>query len=61
MTGSPVALMSGASGGLGSATARTFSAAGYDLALMSRSGCVEIAAESGGPVIAGSVLSDSSI
>ncbi len=55
----PVAIITGASGGLGSATARALSEKGYRLILMSRSGCVEIARETGGVGIAGSVLSDS--
>jgi NAD(P)-dependent dehydrogenase (short-subunit alcohol dehydrogenase family) len=53
-----VALITGASGGLGSATARALAGQGYKLVLMSRSGCVEIAAETGGIGVAGSVLDD---
>ena len=57
----PVAIVTGASGGLGSATARALSAEGYRLVLMSRSGCKEIAEETGGIGIAGSVLSDDDV
>ena len=58
---SPVAIVTGASGGLGSATARALSAEGYRLVLMSRGGCAEIAQETGGIGVAGSVLSDADI
>ena len=57
----PVAIVTGASGGLGSATARALAAQGYRLVLMSRSGCRDIAAETGGIGVAGSVLSDADI
>ena len=49
---SPVAIITGASGGLGSATARALSKEGYRLVLMSRGGCKKIAAETGGIGIA---------
>lgn len=54
----PVAIITGASGGLGSATARVLAAMDYQLVLMSRSGCHDIARETDGLGIAGSVLSD---
>lgn len=57
----PVAIVTGASGGLGSATARALQIEGYRLVLMSRSGCQDIAAETGGIGVAGSVLSDTDI
>ncbi len=57
----PVAIITGASGGLGSATARALSAEGYRLVLMSRSGCQDIAKETGGIGVAGSVLSDDDV
>ena len=57
----PVALITGASGGLGSATARALSRQGFRLVLMSRSGCKEIAAEVGGIGVAGSVLEDADV
>lgn len=56
-----VAIITGASGGLGSATARALSRHGFHLVLMSRSGCKEIAAEVGGIAIAGSVLDDADV
>lgn len=58
---SPVAIITGASGGLGSATARALSARGFRLVLMSRGGCGEIALEVGGIGVAGSVLSDDDV
>jgi len=61
MTEKPVALITGSSGGLGSAKSRALAADGFDLVLMSRSGCAEIAAETGGTGVAGSVLNDSDI
>lgn len=54
----PVAFITGASGGLGSATARALSEKGYRLILMSRGGCGDIARETGGIGVPGSVLSD---
>lgn len=57
----PVAIVTGASGGLGSATARALSDQGFRLVLMSRSGCKDIAKETGGIGVAGSVLSDTDI
>jgi NAD(P)-dependent dehydrogenase (short-subunit alcohol dehydrogenase family) len=58
MSQQKVALVTGASGGLGSATARALAENGYRLVLMSRSGCREIALETEGVGVAGSVLSD---
>lgn len=57
----PVAIVTGASGGLGSATARALSAEGYHLVLMSRGGCENIAEETGGIGVSGSVLSDADV
>ncbi len=57
----PVAIVTGASGGLGSATARALASEGYRLVLMSRSGCKDIAEETGGIGVAGSVLSDADV
>jgi len=57
----PVAIITGASGGLGSATARALAADGFRLVLMSRGGCADIAQETGGIGVAGSVLSDADI
>lgn len=57
----PVAIITGASGGLGSATARALAAEGYRLVLMSRSGCRDIAQETGGIGVAGSVLEDADV
>ena len=52
----PVAVITAASRGIGAATARTFAARGYDLALMARSEEVEpLAAEVGGVAVRGSV------
>jgi NAD(P)-dependent dehydrogenase (short-subunit alcohol dehydrogenase family) len=53
-----VVLIASASDGLGSAIARALAEAGYDLVLMSRSGCADIARETGGNGVAGSVLND---
>lgn len=58
---SPVAIITGASGGLGSATARALSKKGFRLVLMSRGGCGEIASEVSGIGVAGSVLNDDDI
>jgi NAD(P)-dependent dehydrogenase (short-subunit alcohol dehydrogenase family) len=60
-SGGPVAIITGASGGLGSATARALAAEGYRLVLMSRGGCGEIASETGGIGVAGSVLDDADV
>jgi len=57
----PVAIVTGASGGLGSATARALHAEGYRLVLMSRGGCKDIAEETGGIGVAGSVLNDADV
>ncbi len=57
----PVAIITGASGGLGSATARALHKMGYRLVLMSRGGCKEVAEETGGIGVAGSLLSDADI
>ncbi len=61
MADAPVAVVTGASGGIGSAIARALAKQGYRLALMSRSGCREIAAETGGIGVAGSVLADGDV
>ena len=53
-----VAIITGASGGLGSASARALAEKGYRLVLMTRGGCTDIAHEVGGIGVAGSVLSD---
>ncbi|MEM8730748.1 MAG: hypothetical protein AAGF79_12595 [Pseudomonadota bacterium] len=57
----PVARITGASGGLGSVTAQALTADGYRLALMSHSGCGDIAVQTGGFGVAGSVLSDTDV
>ena len=57
----PVAIITGASGGLGSATARALAAEGYRLVLMSRGGCKDISEETGGIGVAGSVLSEADV
>lgn len=61
MSDTPVAIITGASGGLGSATARALAEQGYRLVLMSRGGCKDIAAETGGTGVAGSVLDDADV
>lgn len=57
----PVAIVAGASGGLGSATARVLAYEGYCLVLMSRSGCKSIPEETGGVGVARSVLNDDDV
>ena len=57
----PVAQITGASGGLASATARVPAAKGCRLVLMSRSGAAEIAAQTGGTGVAGSVPDDGGV
>mgnify|MGYP000330227986 CR=1 FL=1 len=57
----PVAIITGASGGLCSATARVLASKNYRLVLMSRGGCKDIAAETGGVGVAGSVLDDDDV
>ncbi|MFQ5972358.1 MAG: SDR family NAD(P)-dependent oxidoreductase, partial [Alphaproteobacteria bacterium] len=61
MSEQPVGIVTGASGGIGTAVARKLSAKGYHLALMSRSGCREIAEELGALGVAGSVLDDNDV
>jgi NAD(P)-dependent dehydrogenase (short-subunit alcohol dehydrogenase family) len=58
---SPVALITGASRGVGAATARLLARRGYRLALMSRSGCADIAAELGALSFAGSLTDEEDV
>lgn len=58
MKARPVAIVTGASGGLGGAIARRLAAEGWRLVLVSRSGAQAVAEETGGIGLAGSVLSD---
>lgn len=55
------AIVTGASGGLASAISRRLSADGWNLVLMSRSGCADLAGELGQTGIAGSVLEDDDV
>ncbi len=61
MSEQPIGIVTGASGGIGTAVARKLSAKGYRLALMSHSGCGEIAEELGAVGVAGSVLNDGDV
>ena len=55
------AVITGASGGLGAATARALAQDGFDLVQMLRSDCADIAAETGRLGISCSVLSDADV
>jgi len=57
MTGK-VGIVTGASGGIASGIVRHLTAQGWRLILVSRSGCTDIAADTGQTGLAGSVLSD---
>lgn len=57
----PVAVITGASGGIASGIARRLAADGYRLILMSRSGCGALAEELGQVGFAGSVLVDADV
>jgi len=60
-TDSPVALITGASRGIGAATARLLARRGFRLALMSRSGCAELAGELGAWSFSGSLTEDGDV
>lgn len=57
----PVALISGASRGIGAATARLLSRRGYRLAMMSRSSCESLVAETRSWWFSGSVTNESDV
>ena len=57
----PVAMVTGASRGIGAATARLLARRGYRLALMSRSGCEDLAAELGAWSFAGSLTDEDDV
>ena len=56
-----VCIITGASGGIASGIARRLNRDGYALVLMSRRGCVDLAAELGQVGVAGSVLEDADV
>lgn len=55
------AIVTGASGGLASAISRRLTEDGWNLVLMSRSGCADLAADLGQTGLAGSVLNDADV